>query len=90
MKTAKLFRNGKSQAVRLPKEFSFHGNEVYVKRVGRDLILIPKDDPWGSLIASLDGFTADFMSERAQPKVDNNVSEFRRIPGLSVENWLKP
>jgi antitoxin VapB len=71
MKTAKLFRNGKSQAVRLPKEFSFHGSEVYVKRVGRDLILIPKDDPWESLIASLDGFTADFMSERIQLEAEN-------------------
>lgn len=70
MKTAKLFRNGKSQAVRLPKEFSFHGTEVYVKRIGRDLILTPKDDPWESLIRSLDGFTADFMSERVQPKAE--------------------
>jgi antitoxin VapB len=68
MKTAKLFRNGNSQAVRLPKEFSFHGSEVYVKRVGRDLILIPKDDPWESLISSLDTFTTDFMSRRVQPK----------------------
>jgi antitoxin VapB len=71
MKTAKLFRNGKSQAVRLPKEFSFHGSEVYVKRVGRDLILIPKYDPWESLITGLDSFTEDFMSERTQPKVEN-------------------
>ena len=68
MKTAKLFRNGKSQAVRLPKEFAFHGSEVYVKRVGPDLILIPKDDPWESLTSSLDSFTADFMSERVQPE----------------------
>lgn len=71
MKTAKLFKNGKSQAVRLPKEFSFHGSEVYVKRVGRGLILIPKDDPWESLITSLDSFTADFMSERVQPKAED-------------------
>jgi antitoxin VapB len=71
MKTAKLFRNGNSQAVRLPKEFSFHGSEVYVKRVGRDLILIPKDDPWESLISSLDTFTADFMSRRVQPKPED-------------------
>lgn len=71
MKTAKLFRNGNSQAVRLPKEFSFHGSEVYVKRVGRDLILIPKDDPWESLISSLDTFTVDFMSGRVQPKAED-------------------
>lgn len=70
MKTAKLFKNGKSQAVRLPREFAFEGNEVYVKRVGRDVILIPKGDPWESLIDSLDRFTPDFMSERAQPKAE--------------------
>ncbi len=74
MKTAKLFRNGKSQAVRLPKEFSFSGKEVYVKRVGRDLILIPKDNPWESLISSLDNFTPDLMSERVQPKAEDRDS----------------
>lgn len=70
MKTAKLFKNGKSQAVRLPKEFSFHGTEVYIKRVGRDIILIPKDNPWESLISSLDRFTEDYMSERVQTEVE--------------------
>jgi antitoxin VapB len=45
-RTAKLFRNGRSQAVRLPKEFRFEGDEVYVKREGESLVLIPKNDPW--------------------------------------------
>jgi virulence-associated protein VagC len=45
MNTAKLFKNGKSQAVRLPKQFKFQGTEVYIKRIGRNVILIPKDDP---------------------------------------------
>ena len=67
MNTAKLFKNGKSQAVRLPKEFNFEGNEVYIKRVGHNVILIPKDDPWGSLADSLNRFSDDFMSERVQP-----------------------
>ncbi len=71
MKTAKLFRNGKSQAVRLPKEFSFRGKEVYVKRVGRDLILMPKENPWESWISNLESFTPDFMSERVQPKTED-------------------
>jgi antitoxin VapB len=70
MNTAKLFKNGKSQAVRLPKEFKFEGTEVYIKRIGRDVILIPKDNPWESLLGSLDCFTADFMSERVQQEVD--------------------
>ena len=70
MKSAKLFKNGKSQAVRLPKEFKFEGSDVYIKRVGRIVMLIPKDDPWGSLLSSLDEFSDDFIAERKQPALD--------------------
>jgi len=70
MNTAKLFKNGKSQAVRLPKQFKFQGTEVYIKRIGRNVILIPKDDPWESLISSLDNFSDDFMADREQPVLD--------------------
>ena len=66
MNKAKLFKNGKSQAVRLPREFQFHGSEVYVRKIGRNVLLIPKDDPWESLISSLDKFSEDFMKERNQ------------------------
>jgi antitoxin VapB len=70
MNTAKLFKNGKSQAVRLPKQFKFEGTEVYIKRVGRNVVLIPKDDPWESLVSSLDEFSDDFMVKREQPLFD--------------------
>ena len=70
MNTAKIFKNGKSQAVRLPKELKFQGNEVYIKRIGRNVLLIPKDNPWESLISSLDQFSEDFMAERDQPALD--------------------
>jgi len=70
MNTAKLFKNGKSQAVRLPKQFKFEGSEVYIKRIGRNVILIPKDDPWESLMSSLDKFSDDFMADRDQPVLD--------------------
>jgi antitoxin VapB len=64
MDTAKLFRNGRSQAVRLPKEFAMPGDEVYVKRVDELVILIPKDaDLWRSFAHGLDQFTDDFMSD---------------------------
>jgi antitoxin VapB len=49
MQTAKLFKNGRSQAVRLPKEFSFDGDEVYVKRVVGGVMLLSKNDPWASI-----------------------------------------
>jgi antitoxin VapB len=67
MNTAKLFQNGKSQAVRLPKEYKFTGAEVFIKRIGRNVLLIPKDNPWASLAGSLDKFSSDFMAERQQP-----------------------
>jgi len=61
METAKLFKNGGSQAVRLPKDCRFEGTEVYVKRVGSAVILYPKDDPWALLRESLNEFPDDFM-----------------------------
>ena len=70
MGTAKLFKNGKSQAVRLPRQFRFQGTEVYIKRVGNNVILTPKEDPWESMISALDDFSDDFMAERRQPGLD--------------------
>ncbi len=67
MKTAKLFTNGRSQAVRLPKECRFSGDDVYIKKFENMVILLPKDDPWASLIDSLDQFSDDFMEDRNQP-----------------------
>ena len=67
MKTARLFMNGRSQAVRLPKECRFEGTDVYVKRFEGLVILFSKDDPWASLLNSLDHFTDDFMFDREQP-----------------------
>ncbi len=67
MKTAKLFTNGRSQAVRLPKECRFSGDDVYIKKFENMVILLPKDDPWSSLIDSLDQFSDDFMEDRNQP-----------------------
>ena len=66
MKTAKLFKNGQSQAVRLPKEFRFEGESVYVQRLGDYVALVPKHDPWRSMFEASGHFTADFMSERDQ------------------------
>lgn len=67
MKTAKLFQNGQSQAVRLPKEFRFDGDEVIIKRSGNAVVLIPANHSWDALAESLDKFSADFMDNRNQP-----------------------
>jgi antitoxin VapB len=69
MKTAKLFKNGESQAVRLPKEFRFNGAEVLIQRVGDAVVLLPKSKSWETLIASLKKFSPDFMNERNQPPI---------------------
>ena len=68
MKTARLFRNGQSQAVRLPKEFRFSGDKVFVKKRGDTVVLIPYQESWQSLFSSLEQFTDDFMAERDQPE----------------------
>jgi len=68
MKTARLFRNGQSQAVRLPKEFRFEDDYVFIKKSGNAVILIPARNSWDSLIGSLDKFSEDFLTERRQPK----------------------
>ena len=68
METAKLFKNGQSQAVRLPKKFRFEGDEVYIKKVGNTVTLIPIKNSWAPLIDSLDEFSSDFMDDRHQPK----------------------
>jgi len=70
MKTAKLFQNGKSQAVRLPKEFRFDDSEVFIKKTGNIVQLIPRSDSWNSLFGSLKKFSSDFMVERVQPELD--------------------
>ena len=67
MKVAKLFKNGQSQAVRLPKEFRFEGTQVYIKRVGNAVLLLPEEDSWQVLFDSLGLFSEDFMDSREQP-----------------------
>jgi antitoxin VapB len=69
MKTAKLFQNGQSQAVRLPKEFRFEDDYVFVKKSGNVVVLIPSRNSWDTLVHSLGKFSDDFMTERKQPKL---------------------
>jgi antitoxin VapB len=59
--TAKLFANGQSQAVRLPKELRFEGTEVYIKKIGDAVLLFPKDKQWDMFLTGLLGFSDDFM-----------------------------
>ncbi len=76
METAKVFTNGGSQAIRLPKSCRFNEDEILVNRIGNVVMLIPKNDPWAAMLESLDHFTPDFLAggvedlpvqERKQP-----------------------
>ena len=64
MDTAKLFMNGSSQAVRLPRKYRFDGDEVVVKRLGNAIVLLPKDDPWQVLFDAIGDFSEDLTIER--------------------------
>ena len=70
MKTAKLFKNGQSQAVRLPKEYRFDDSDVYITSLDGVVMLIPRNDPWAGFAASLKRFSEDFMTKRVQPEVE--------------------
>lgn len=76
METAKLFKNGKSQAVRLPKAYRMKGDEVFVTKIGDAVVLIPHNKKWNSFLESLNKFSDDFMTERAQPKLENREEMF--------------
>ncbi|MFN2270844.1 MAG: antitoxin [Anaerolineae bacterium] len=69
METAKLFVNGNSQAVRLPKEYRFRGDEVVIKRMGNAVVLLPKDDPWQVMFDAVAEFPEGFALTREQPEL---------------------
>ena len=75
METAKLFKNGNSQAVRLPKRFRFSGNEVKIFKKGHQVILEPIDETWDSMFDALKDFPEDFMKDgRNQPAIQTRES----------------
>lgn len=75
METAKLFQNGQSQAVRLPRKFKMPGNAVKISREGNKVILEPLETTWDSLFSSLADFPEDFMERgRDQPEMQKRES----------------
>ncbi|GBU23347.1 hypothetical protein R80B4_03264 [Fibrobacteres bacterium R8-0-B4] len=70
MQTARLFVDGKSQAVKLPKEYNFRGENVYVQKIGEAVILVPVDKEWEVFMHGLNSFSDDFMSDGRLQEVD--------------------
>jgi antitoxin VapB len=60
----------------LPKEFRFPGTTVFIKKTGNAVVLIPPENPWQSLVDSLDHFSSDFMAQREQPSQDHREDLF--------------
>ena len=63
MMTAKVFKNRRSQAIRLPKECRFSSDEVVVNKIGDVVILLPKENKWDSFMRAVDMFSDDFMAD---------------------------
>ena len=72
MDTAKVFVNGRSQAVRLPKEYRFDESDVFIKKIDDIVILIPRDKVWKTFRSSLSKFSDDLHLER-----DNEIPQER-------------
>lgn len=77
--TAKVFMNGRSQAVRLPKEFRFSSDEVVIRREGTGLVLSPMNTSWDEFWGSGSGFTPDFIGGGARRR-----PAFRRKRGVRL------
>lgn len=62
-RTAKVFTSGNSQAVRLPQEFRFECNEVYVSRRGEAVVLTPRPTTWEGFMEGAERLSKDFSTE---------------------------
>lgn len=73
MQTAKVFQNGRSQAIRLPKEFRVASAEVYLKKTPEGFLVIPRD-PWEIFMEGVEELSADYMGDgRRQPDVETRT-----------------
>ena len=75
MMTAKVFENGRSQAVRLPKECRFNTDEVAVNRIGEIVLLMPKTNKWSSFMQAIDMFSEDFLSDERNDELKQEREE---------------
>lgn len=69
MMTAKVFENGRSQAVRIPKEYRFNTDEVAINKIGDIVMLVPKAAKWSSFIQAIDMFSSDIFENGRQDDI---------------------
>ena len=75
MMTAKLFENGRSQAVRLPKEYRFEGDEVRISKIGEIVMLFPNNDEWSGFLEAIKMFSEDYLFDGRPAQVAQNREE---------------
>lgn len=91
MQHAKLFMNGQSQAVRLPKAFRFEGDTVIIKRQGKGVLLLPNDtDPWALAEQSLTEFSEDLVFEREQGTLEERPAIVMPHPSPTTRRQRPP
>jgi len=76
MDTAKIFENGRSQAVRLPKEYRFEDNDVYIKKVDDVVMLIPRNKVWKTFRNAFNKFTSDLELTRDENDIPQEREDF--------------
>jgi antitoxin VapB len=79
--TAKVFKNGASQAVRLPKEFRFDCDEICIKRIGSAVLLFPRGAAWDLMGEAIGNVGEDFMLKRKQPRRAAARKRFGTVKG---------
>lgn len=69
MGRAEIFDDGRGQAVRLPETYRFDGDEVWIQRLGRAVVLLPREAAWETFLDGLDSFTEDVFQDGREPEV---------------------
>ena len=75
MMTTKIFNNGNSQAIRIPKEYRFEESEVFISKIGSALVIYPYNDRLSVLIESLHEFTDDFLKDGRPAGLPHDIRE---------------
>lgn len=68
MEIAKVVTDGREQSIRLPKDFPIDGDEFLIRRLGKMIMLVPKDEAWNIFLEGLNGFTEDFLPNGREPQ----------------------
>ena len=77
VRTTRTFKNGNSQAVRIPNDLRLPDGILRIEKIGGVILLIPNNDPWKLFDESLNGFSDDFLADgRNQPEMQKSSAVF--------------